>query len=93
MTRSTTKATSLNNTNYIDNGNVDNISLKITDIFNEKISMIKSHNDIIINKLNIIINNQNDIIKSLTPNVNDLNSYASLTSKNIIDNILTSVGS
>ena len=53
--------------------------------------MIKSENDIIINKLNIIINNQNEIIKSLTPNLNDLNSYASITSTNIIDNISTSV--
>ena len=88
MTRSTTKAISLNNTNYIDKDYVDDIVLNITDIFNEKISMIKSDNDI--NKLNIIINNQNDIIKSLSQNVNDLNSYASITSKNI-DKISTSV--
>ena len=53
--------------------------------------MIKSDNDIIINKLNITINNQNDIIKSLTTKVNDLYSYASITSKNIIDKISTSV--
>ena len=53
--------------------------------------MINSQNFIIINKLNIIINNQNDIIKSLTPNVNDLNSYISITSTNIIDKILISV--
>ena len=91
MTRSTTKATSLNNTNYINKDYVDDIVSKITDIFNEKISMIISENNIIINKLNIIINNQNDIIKSLTPYVNDLNSYASITSKNIIDKISTSV--
>ena len=57
MTRSTTNSTSLNNTNYIDKDYVDDIVLKITDIFNDKISMIKSENDIIINKLNIIINN------------------------------------
>ena len=40
MTISTTKATLLNNTNYIDNDYVDDIVLNITDIFNEKISMI-----------------------------------------------------
>ena len=52
--------------------------------------MIKSDIDIIINKLNIIINNQNDII-SLIQNINDLKSYASITSKHIIDKISTTV--
>ena len=40
MTISTTKATTLINTNYIDKDYVDDIVLKITDKFNEKISMI-----------------------------------------------------
>ena len=55
MTRSSKKVKYLKNTNYTDNDNVDDIVLKITDIFNEKIIMIKS-DDIIIKKLIIIIN-------------------------------------
>ena len=66
--------------------------LKISDLFNEKISMIKSVNAIIINILNIILNNQNYIIKSITSHINNLNICASITSKNIIDKISTSIG-